>query len=162
MTCMMFTQQLCKAIFLQMSEYTHATCAASSANKLWSHSMILLSVSTCRFPSPSLCRRVAHMVRSGAGITSAGQAVSATMPGGPEAIQPHDAHAPLQQSLGTASFVYIAGRRHNATRHADSESALVVDVSHTAAGRAVQVGDSVCLLCAEHRLGDLAQVRLRL
>lgn len=57
------------------------------------------------------------------------------------------------------SFVYINGHRYRLASIPTSGAQILVDVTKAPAGQAVKVGDSVCLLCAQHPVGDLGKVR---
>lgn len=58
------------------------------------------------------------------------------------------------------SFVYINGHRYRLASIPTSGAQILVDVTKGPAGALpVRVGDSVCLLCAQHPIGDLGKVR---
>jgi alanine racemase len=55
------------------------------------------------------------------------------------------------------SYVYINGHRFRLARIPTDATQILVDVTN-AKGKAVAVGDKVCLLCDDHPVGDLAEV----
>lgn len=56
------------------------------------------------------------------------------------------------------SYVYIDGQQYRLANIPTTGSQILVDITRVKGGRAVAVGDSVCLLCADHPVGDLAEV----
>lgn len=56
------------------------------------------------------------------------------------------------------SYVFIAGTKYQLASIPTDGSQILVDITH-AAPQNVRVGSRVCLLCSQHTLGDLAQVR---
>jgi hypothetical protein len=57
------------------------------------------------------------------------------------------------------SYVYINRRQYRLATIPTNGSQILVDVTQPAGGKPVAVGDRVCILCVEHPLGALGQVR---
>ena len=54
-------------------------------------------------------------------------------------------------------LVHIAGSMYRIAGMSSDRSQILVDITDSS-GSHVQVGDQVCLLCSQHRLGHMSQV----
>ena len=56
------------------------------------------------------------------------------------------------------SFVFIKDKRYRLAKIPTNSSQILIDLGEPPSGSTVAVGDSVCIICAQHSLGALGEV----